>query len=71
MIALVMAMIFRREVLAAGDGTPNMQAIALRRAGGRQRLPRPAVPDLSVFAAAAFFLLLLLPVHASDDYRLR
>ena len=28
-IALVMAMIFRREVLAADDGTPNMQVIAL------------------------------------------
>ena len=28
-IALVMAMIFRREVLAASDGTPNMQVIAL------------------------------------------
>ena len=28
LIALVMAMIFRREVLAANDGTPNMQSIA-------------------------------------------
>ena len=28
LIALVMAMIFRREVLAANDGTTNMQEIA-------------------------------------------
>ena len=28
LIALVMAMIFRREVLAANDGTPKMQSIA-------------------------------------------
>ena len=28
LIALVMAVVFRREVLAAGDGTPNMQSIA-------------------------------------------
>ena len=44
LIALVMAMVFRREVLAAGDGTTNMQAIALGCPGGRRAYLAPAVP---------------------------
>ena len=67
-IALVMAMIFRREVLAAHDGTPNMQVIALAVQEGASAYLGRQFRTLSVFAVAAFFLLLLLPVHASDDF---
>src|SRR5215204_891794 len=68
LLALVMAMVFRREVLAAADGTPNMQSIARAvQEGASAYLGRP-FRTLSVFAVAAFFLLLLLPVHASEDF---
>src|SRR6187401_1297 len=68
LIALVMAMIFRREVLAANDGTPNMQVIALAVQEGASAYLGRQFRTLSVFAVAAFFLLLLLPVHASEDF---
>ena len=68
LIALVMAMIFRREVLAANDGTPSMQSIARGVQEGASAYLGRQFRTLSVFAVAAFFLLLLLPVHASADY---
>jgi K(+)-stimulated pyrophosphate-energized sodium pump len=68
LIALVMAMIFRREVLAANDGTPNMQSIARGVQEGASAYLGRQFRTLSVFAVAAFFLLLLLPVHASTDF---
>jgi K(+)-stimulated pyrophosphate-energized sodium pump len=68
LIALVMAMIFRREVLAANDGTPNMQQIARAVQEGASAYLGRQFRTLSVFAVAAFFLLLLLPVHASEDF---
>ena len=68
LIALVMAMIFRREVLAADDGTPNMQSIARAVQEGASAYLARQFRTLSVFALAAFFLLLLLPVHASADF---
>ena len=67
-IALVMAMVFRREVLAASDGTTNMQTIARAVQEGASAYLARQFRTLSVFAAAAFFLLLLLPVHASEEY---
>jgi K(+)-stimulated pyrophosphate-energized sodium pump len=68
LIALVMAMIFRREVLAANDGTTNMQEIARGVQEGASAYLGRQFRTLSVFAVAAFFLLLLLPVHASEDF---
>src|SRR6188472_4021878 len=68
LIALVMAMIFRREVLAANDGTPNMQTIARAVQEGASAYLGRQFRTLSVFAVAAFFLLLLLPVHASAEF---
>ena len=62
-IALVMAMVFRREVLAAGDGTPKMREIALGVQEGAAAYLGRQFRTLSVFAIAAFLLLLLLPVH--------
>ena len=67
-IALVMAMVFRREVLAANDGTANMQVIARAVQEGASAYLTRQFRTLSVFAVAAFFLLLLLPVHASDEF---
>jgi K(+)-stimulated pyrophosphate-energized sodium pump len=68
LIAIVMAMIFRREVLAANDGTPNMQSIARGVQEGASAYLGRQFRTLSVFAVVAFFLLLLLPVHASADF---
>ena len=68
LIALVMAMIFRREVLAADDGTPKMQSIARAVQEGASAYLTRQFRTLSVFAVAAFFLLLLLPVHASAEF---
>src|SRR6187431_1664110 len=68
LLALVMAMIFRREVLAANDGTPNMQSIARGVQEGASAYLGRQFRTLSVFAVAAFFLLLLLPVHASAEF---
>jgi K(+)-stimulated pyrophosphate-energized sodium pump len=68
LIALVMAMIFRREVLAANDGTPNMQSIARAVQEGASAYLGRQFRTLSIFAVAAFFLLLLLPVHSSAEF---
>src|SRR5918995_5014035 len=67
-IALVMAMVFRREVLAANDGTTNMQTIARAVQEGASAYLGRQFRTLAVFAVAAFFLLVLLPVHASEEY---
>src|SRR5918997_6274361 len=67
-IALVMAMVFRREVLAANDGTTNMQTIALAVQEGASAYLTRQFRTLGVFAVAAFLLLLLLPVHSSEEY---
>src|SRR4029450_9257802 len=68
LIAPVMAMIFRREVLVANDGTANMQEIARAVQEGASAYLGRQFRTLSVFAVAVFFLLLLLPVHASEDF---
>src|SRR4029450_10488574 len=68
LIALVMAIIFRRGVLPANDGPANMQEIARAVQEGASAYLGRQFRTLSVFAVAAFFLLLLLPVHASDDF---
>ncbi len=66
LIALVMAMVFRREVLRASDGTPKMQEIALGVQEGAAAYLGRQFRTLAVFVAAAFFLLLLLPTHSSE-----
>ena len=68
LLALVMAMFFRREVLAANDGTPNMQAIARGVQEGASAYLTRQFRTLSVFAVAAFFLLFLLPAHSTADF---
>src|SRR3954451_21577027 len=63
-VALVMAGVFRREVLAAGDGTPNMQNIARAVQEGATAFLSRQFRTLAVFAVIAFILLLALPAHA-------
>ena len=66
-VALVMAGVFRREVLAAGDGTPNMQNIARAVQEGATAFLSRQFRTLAVFAVIAFVLLLALPAHSDTS----
>jgi K(+)-stimulated pyrophosphate-energized sodium pump len=68
LLALVMAFVFRREVLAAHDGTENMKLIALGVQEGASAFLGRQFKTLSVFAVAAFFLLLAMPARGSGDF---
>ncbi|MFW6204861.1 MAG: sodium-translocating pyrophosphatase [Actinomycetota bacterium] len=59
--ALVMAALFRREVLAAGEGTEKMQAIAHAVQEGAAAYLNRQFRTLSVFVVLVFGLLFLLP----------
>ena len=65
-IALIMGALFRREVIAANDGTDNMKAIALGVQEGANAYLARQFRTLGVFAIVAFLLLLALPVHEGD-----
>jgi K(+)-stimulated pyrophosphate-energized sodium pump len=67
-IALVMASYFRREVLAAGEGTENMRRIAQAVQEGASAYLRRQFRTLGVFALVAFGLLLVLPVHGEGAF---
>jgi K(+)-stimulated pyrophosphate-energized sodium pump len=66
--ALGMAWMFRKEVLAAGEGTDNMKNIAQAVQEGANAYLTRQFRTLGVFAAVAFFLLLALP---ADDVSVR
>jgi K(+)-stimulated pyrophosphate-energized sodium pump len=66
--ALVMAAVFRRQVLAAPEGTPGMQEIARAVQEGADAYLRRQFRTLAAFAVVAFFLLLALP---ADDMGVR
>ena len=66
LVALLMAVVFRREVLAAGDGTPKMQEIAVAVQEGASAFLSRQFRTLAVFAVIAFFLLLALPAHSDS-----
>ncbi|MFC5176610.1 sodium-translocating pyrophosphatase [Nocardioides taihuensis] len=66
--ALGMAFKFRQEVLAAGEGTDNMKNIAQAVQEGANAYLTRQFRTLAVFAAIAFFLLLVLP---ADDATVR
>ena len=63
-----MAIMFRQEVLAAGEGTDNMKNIALAVQEGANAYLQRQFRTLAVFAAIAFFALLALP---ADDMGVR
>src|SRR5690606_20135193 len=62
--ALAMGMLFRQEVLAAGEGTDNMKNIAQAVQEGANAYLTRQFRTLGVSAALAFVLLLALP---ADD----
>ncbi|WP_051218032.1 sodium-translocating pyrophosphatase [Nocardioides insulae] len=66
--ALALAAVFRREVLAAGEGTERMREIAHAVQEGANAYLARQFRTLAVFAAIAFFLLLALP---ADDWGVR
>ncbi|CAA9362571.1 MAG: Pyrophosphate-energized proton pump [uncultured Nocardioidaceae bacterium] len=63
--ALAMAYVFRSQVLAAGEGTENMKAIAQAVQEGASAFLTRQFRTLVVFAAIAFLLLLVLPAEST------
>src|SRR5262245_36202463 len=61
LLALGSAAIFRREVLAADEGTPNMQTIGKAVQEGASAYLNRQFRTLAVFALLVFLLLFLLP----------
>src|SRR5688572_30168057 len=66
--ALGMAAMFRSQVMAAGEGTANMRTIAQAVQEGANAYLTRQFRTLAVFAAIAFFALLVLP---ADDMTVR
>ncbi|MGW8766929.1 sodium-translocating pyrophosphatase [Streptomyces sp. NPDC055815] len=66
--ALIVARLIVRQVLAAGEGTERMKEIAAAVQEGANAYLARQLRTLAVFAAAVFFLLLLLP---ADDWSQR
>src|SRR3954467_7143236 len=66
--ALAMAVMFRQEVLAAGEGTDNMKNIAHAVQEGANAYLTRQFRTLGIFAAIAFVALLALP---ADDWGVR
>ena len=60
-LALVMALVFRREVLAFGEGTEKMQEIAKAVQEGAAAYLSRQFKTLAVFVALVFGLLFVLP----------
>jgi K(+)-stimulated pyrophosphate-energized sodium pump len=64
LVALVMAALFRQQVLAADEGTPNMKAIGTAVEEGAYAYLHRMFKTLAVFAGLAFLLLFVLPGDA-------
>ncbi|UUW90634.1 sodium-translocating pyrophosphatase [Nocardioides sp. WV_118_6] len=64
--SLGMAVLFRSEVLRAGEGTANMQRIAQAVQEGANAYLTRQFRTLTIFAAIAFIVLLALPAHTAD-----
>jgi len=69
-IALAMGMMFRRQVLAAGEGTTNMQTIAQAVQEGAQAFLTRQFKTLAIFAVLAFILLFALPADGGTSVRI-
>jgi len=68
LVALAMATVFRRQVMAAAEGTENMGRIAQAVQEGANAYLTRQFRTLAIFAAIAFFALLALP---ADDTTVR
>src|SRR5690349_7355050 len=66
--SLAMAVLFRQQVLAAGEGTENMRRIAQAVQEGADAYLQRQFRTLAIFAAVAFFASLALP---ADDTTVR
>ena len=66
--ALALAAMFRQEVLSADEGTDNMKNIAQAVQEGASAYLTRQFRTLGIFAAVAFFALMLLP---ADDMAVR
>src|SRR3954452_11311200 len=69
-VALAMGLMFRNQVLAAGEGTTNMQTIGQAVQEGANAFLGRQFRTLAVFGVVAFFLLLLLPADGGFGIRL-
>jgi K(+)-stimulated pyrophosphate-energized sodium pump len=69
-IALVLGAMFRRQVLAAGEGTTNMQTIGQAVQEGAAAFLGRQFKTLAIFAVVAFVLLFVLPAHGGMDVRI-
>ncbi len=67
-IALIIAALLRRDVLAASEGTPKMREIARAVQEGASAYLRRQFRTLGVFVVVIFFVLLVLPA-ASESVR--
>src|SRR3954453_2442746 len=69
-VALAMGMMFRSQVLAAGEGTDNMKRIGQAVQEGANAFLTRQFKTLAVFAVLAFFLLFLLPADGGTGVRI-
>src|SRR3954447_8111778 len=69
-VALAMGLMFRNQVLAAGEGTTNMQTIGQAVQEGANAFLGRQFKTLGVFAILAFFLLFLLPADGGTGVRI-
>src|SRR3954447_21610210 len=70
LVALAMGMMFRGQVLAAGEGTENMKRIGQAVQEGANAFLTRQFKTLAVFAVLAFFLLFLLPASGGTGVRI-
>jgi K(+)-stimulated pyrophosphate-energized sodium pump len=70
LIALAMGSMFRSQVLAAGEGTTNMQNIGQAVQEGASAFLGRQFRTLAVFGVVAFFVLLLLPADGGFGIRI-
>ncbi|HSV37167.1 MAG TPA: sodium-translocating pyrophosphatase [Nocardioidaceae bacterium] len=66
LVALAMGAVFRTQVLAAAEGTENMQTIALAVQEGAAAFLKRQFQTLGIFAIVAFGLLFLLPADETS-----
>ena len=69
LVALAMAMVFRGQVLAAGEGTVNMKAIAQAVQEGASAYLTRMFRTLAIFAVLAFAILFVLPADDGSSKR--
>ena len=68
-VALIMGVVFRRQVLAADPGTAKMQEIGNAVEEGAHAYLARQFKTLSVFVVIVFFLLMVLPADGADGNR--